>query len=158
MSIKYELYQDNRSKSENFGKWYARAQVSDVVGLEEISQEIQDNTSAKQADVYAVLKELVNVIGRHLRNGDRVVLEGFGSFKVGLKTKPANSAKDFKAATNIVGARVNFLPETHWSATDKTRRKQLLQGLEVKLADDKKLKEAPGGGGGKPEEGEKVTP
>lgn len=30
MSIKYELYQDNRSKSENFGKWYARAQVTRV--------------------------------------------------------------------------------------------------------------------------------
>lgn len=134
MAVKYKLYQEKRSSSINFGKWYARALVTDVVGLDEISQEIQDNTTAKQADVYAVLKELVNVMGRHLKNGDRVVLDGFGSFKVGLKTTAANSPKEFTPSKNIIGARLNFQPETHWTATDKTRRKQFIQGIEVKLA------------------------
>ncbi|AGB28149.1 DNA-binding protein, histone-like, putative [Prevotella dentalis DSM 3688] len=146
MAVKYKLYQEKRASSANFGKWYARALVTDVVRMEEISQEIQDNTTAKQADVYAVLKELVNVMGRHLRNGDRVVLDGFGSFKVGLKTTAAATAKDFTPAKNITGARLNFQPETHWTATDKTRRKQFIQGIEVKLADDKKTGGAAGGG------------
>ena len=56
MAVKYKLYQEKRAASANFGKWYARALVTDVVRMEEISQEIQDNTTAKQADVYAVLK------------------------------------------------------------------------------------------------------
>lgn len=137
MAVKYKLYQEKRETSPNYGKWYARALISDVVGLEEISQEIQDNTTAKQADVYAVLKELVNVMGRHLKNGDKVVLDGFGSFKVGLKTTAAITAKDFTPAKNITGARLNFQPETHWTATDKTRRKQFIQGLEVKLSGEK---------------------
>ena len=76
MAVKYRLFQEQRKTSPNKGKWYARAVINDVVALEEISQEIQDNTTAKQADVYAVLKELVNVMGRHLRNGDKVVLDG----------------------------------------------------------------------------------
>lgn len=118
--------------------------VDNVVHLDEISQAIQDNTTAKQADVYAVLKELVNVMSRHLKNGDRVVLDDFGSFKVGLKTLPADSIKDFTPAKNIVGARINFQPETHWTATDRTRCKQFLQGIEVKSADDKGTK--PGNG------------
>lgn len=118
--------------------------VDNVVHLDEISQAIQDNTTAKQADVYAVLKELVNVMSRHLKNGDRVVLDDFGSFKVGLKPLPADSIKDFTPAKNIVGARINFHPETHWTATDRTRRKQFLQGIEVKSADDKGTK--PGNG------------
>lgn len=133
MAVKYKLYQEKRATSPNKDKWYARAVVTDVVGLEEISKEIQDNTTAKQADVYAVLKELVNVMERHLKNGDRVVLDDFGSFKIGLKTIPADSAKTFTPSKNIVGARLNFQPETHWTAADRTRRKQFLQGIEVKM-------------------------
>ncbi|MDD7530696.1 MAG: HU family DNA-binding protein [Prevotellaceae bacterium] len=144
MAVKYRLFQEQRKTSPNKGKWYARAVINDVVALEEISQEIQDNTTAKQADVYAVLKELVNVMGRHLRNGDKVVLDGFGSFKVGLKTTAAATAKEFSPAKNITGARLNFQPETHWTATDKTRRKQFIQGLEVRMVGEK---DTPDGGG-----------
>ena len=118
--------------------------INDEVHLEQISQEVQDNTSAKQADVWAVLKELVNSMTRHLQNGDRVVLDGFGAFKVGLKTKPAETPSKFSATTNIVGARVNFQPETHWTATDRRHRKQFIHGLEVKLAENGK----PGDSGG----------
>ena len=135
MAVKYKLYQEKRTGSANFGKWYGRAVIDDMVNLESISREIQDNTTAKQADVYAVLTELVNVMERHLKNGDRVVLDGFGSFKVGLKTKPATTAKDFTPAKHIVGARINFQPETHWTATDRTRRKQFLNGIEVRLTE-----------------------
>ena len=78
MSVKFKIYQDTRSQSKTKGKFYARAVVSDVADLESISKEIEENTSAKQADVYAVLRELVNVMARHMRNGDRVVLDGFG--------------------------------------------------------------------------------
>lgn len=144
MAVKYRLFQEQRKTSPNKGKWYARAVINDVVALEEISQEIQDNTTAKQADVYAVLKELVNVMGRHLRNGDKVVLDGFGSFKVGLRTTAAATAKEFSPAKNITGARLNFQPETHWTATEKTRRKQFIQGLEVRMVGEK---DTPDGGG-----------
>lgn len=103
MSVRNKLYQEKCTGNPKKGKWYARAVIND----EEISQEILDNTTAKQADVYAVLKELDNVMGQHLKNGDRVVLNGFGSFKVGLKTTAAETAKDFTPQKNIVGARLN---------------------------------------------------
>lgn len=63
MSVRNKLYQEKCTGNPKKGKWYARAVINDVVGLEEISQEILDNTTAKQADVYAVLKELDNVMG-----------------------------------------------------------------------------------------------
>lgn len=148
MAVKYKLYQENRRNSLNNGKWYARAVVDGTVNMDDISQEIQDNTTAKQADVYAVLHELVNVMRNHLKNGERVILDDFGSFKVGLKTIAADTKEDFKPGTHIVGARINFQPETHWTAIDRTRRKQFLQGLEVKPAELKKKKkdeQQPGG-------------
>lgn len=138
MSVKYKLYQESRKNAKNKGKWYARAVVSDVADLESISKEIEENTTAKQADVYAVLRELVNVMARHMRNGDRVVLDGFGSFKVGLKTKPADSAEKFNVAKNIVGTRINFQPETHWKAGDIGRTRAFLTGIDFKPYEPKK--------------------
>ena len=141
MSVRNKLYQEKCTGNPKKGKWYARAVINDVVGLEEISQEILDNTTAKQADVYGVLKELDNVMGQHLKNGDRVVLNGFGSFKVGLKTTAAETAKDFTPQKNIVSARLNFQPKTHRTATDRTRRKQFIQGIEVRQVAESKTKD-----------------
>ena len=136
MSVKYKLYQDKNSKSKFKGQFYARAVMLDVVDLSALSKEIEENTTAKQADVYAVLKELVNVMRRHLQNSNRVVLDGFGSFKVGIKTKPALTEKEFSGAKNIVGARINFQPETHWTASDRTHRSDMLLGLKCAPLED----------------------
>lgn len=151
MSVKYKLYQDNRKNSKTRGKFYARAVVSDVANLETISKEIEENTSAKQADVYAVLRELVYVMARHMRNGDRVVLDGFGSFKVGLKTKPAETAEKFNAAVNIVGTRVNFQPETHWKVGAPARTRAFLSGIEVRPYEPKPTGKTTGGTSPKPD-------
>ena len=106
MAIKYRLYQDNRAESKNRGKWYARAIYPKTPkSTKDLAQMIQDNVSVKRADVIAVLDELVN---------------------------PADTAKDFSAAKHVVGSRVNFQPETHWTAADGGRRRRVfLEGLTV---------------------------
>lgn len=76
-----------------------------------ISKEIEQNVSVKESDVYGVLIELVNVIKRELQSGHIVRIDRLGSFRLGIKTKPANSAKEFTALKNVVGYRVNFMPE-----------------------------------------------
>ena len=133
MAIKYKLYQDNRAESKNRGKWYARAIYPKTPkNTKDLAQMIQDNVSVKRADVIAVLDELVNVMKLWLQESYRVSLDGLGSFKIGLKTKPADTAKDFSAAKHVVGSRVNFQPETHWSAADGNRRRKVfLEGLSV---------------------------
>ena len=133
MSVRYKLYQDNRAESKNRGKWYARAVYnSRPKTLKQMAMEIQENVSVKKSDVLAVLDELVNVMKLWLQESYRVSLDGLGSFKIGLKTKPADTAKDFSAAKHVVGSRVNFQPETHWSAADGNRRRKVfLEGLSV---------------------------
>ena len=103
----YTLYQDNREKSLTRGKWYARAKSLGYWDLDKLADHIQDNVSAKKSDVIAVLKELVVVMAEAFDSGYGVSLDGFGKFKIGLRTKPANSAKEFTVAKNIVGSRIN---------------------------------------------------
>ena len=132
MSVRYKLYQDNRAESPTRGKWYARAVYNQKPKtLNQLALKIQENVSMKKADVKAVLDEMVGVLKEWLQDSNRVKIEGFGSFKIGLKTKPADTAKDFSASKHVVGARVNFLPEIEVDPTTGARIKSLLMGLEV---------------------------
>ena len=132
MSVRYKLYQDNRAESTTRGKWYARAVYNQKPKtLNQLALKIQENVSMKKADVKAVLDEMVGVLKEWLQDSNRVKIEGLGSFKIGLKTKPADTAKDFSASKHVVGARVNFLPEIEVDPTTGARIKSLLMGLEV---------------------------
>ena len=132
MSVRYKLYQDNRAESTTRGKWYARAVYNQKPKtLNQLALKIQENVSVKKADVKAVLDEMVGVLKEWLQDSNRVKIEGLGSFKIGLKTKPADTAKDFSASKHVVGARVNFLPEIEVDPTTGARIKSLLMGLEV---------------------------
>jgi len=128
--IRYKLYQDNRKNSTHKGEWYARAVVMGVTNLETLANRIQRNCTAKKSDVMAVLTELVEVMQDELQEGNRVKLDGFGSFKLGIKTSPATTAKDFSASKNVKGVHVLFQPESKKSA-DGTRVKTFLTGAKV---------------------------
>lgn len=132
MAVMYKLYQEMKEASKFKGKWYARAVMTDVVDTDMLADRIQRNCSMKRSDVRAVLTELVEVMSDELQASHRVRLDGFGSFKIGLATKPADTAKDFSAAANIVGMRVNFMPETHISRANRTRSKMFITGATVK--------------------------
>ena len=110
MAVFYKLIQDNRVNSTHRGLWYGRAKMLDVIGLDEIAQRIQDNTTAKKADAMAVLTEMVEVVKDFLQKSYSVRIDGLGTFKMGLRTSPAPSAKEFSAAQNVKGMRVNFQP------------------------------------------------
>lgn len=142
MAVMYEVVEDMRKNSKTKGQFCGRAVITDTVDLDQISREIESNVSVKQSDVYGVLIELVNVMTRHLQNGHRVKLDRFGSFKVGLKTKYAAKREDFTASKNIVGSRLNFQPEVHWSAADGGKHvRAFLSGLAVRPYERKKASE-----------------
>ena len=101
MAVFYTLYQNNREGFATKGKWYARVRVNKVKTMKDIAREIQDIASVRKSDVMAVLTELPDVMNKMLQEGHRVKLDGFGSFKVGIKTKPSDTVKDFSVTKNI---------------------------------------------------------
>ena len=134
MSVKYVLKKVNNPKSPIDGKWYGRAKMTGVVTLKDIADRIQRNCTAKMSDVMAVLTELIETMQDELQNSHRVKLDGFGSFRIGLKTKASDTAKAFKVSTNVKGLHIIFQPEVHKSA-DGTRTKTFLTGTTIKEYD-----------------------
>ena len=129
MAVYYRLYQSKREGA-NKDKWFARAVTTGVVSTNELAEVIQRNCTVKRSDVLAVLSELVEVMSDQLQNSKRVKLDNFGSFKLGISTKCADTAADFTARKNVSGAHILFMPETKVDGTG-TRQKAFLNGVSV---------------------------
>ena len=127
--MRFKKYQNVVKNSKMFGKWYARAVVSETVTTDQLADEIQRNASVKKSDVKAVLCELSEVMNQKLIQGGRVVLDGIGAFKVTINTVGAETAKDF-TANNIKSVRILFQPETR--IVDNHRIKSMLNGIRLK--------------------------
>lgn len=132
MPIMYELYQEKRRTSPNKDKWYARAKTLGTKDLKDIAEIIQRNASVKRSDVMAVLTELSEVMGDMLRDGYRVKIDGFGAFKIGIRTSPAETEKTFDAGKNIVANRILFQPETEKAGPNGGRARVMAQKVEYK--------------------------
>lgn len=139
MAIRYRKQQLKLIGAQSYGKWFGKAVSMGEVNTKQLAEEISHSTTVTRSDIMAVLIELFEAMKRHLQASHTVTLDEIGSFKVGIKCKPADTAKDFSAA-NIYGYRVLFKPDTKFVAngmlTEKGNRKgtfvkSLLEGVKV---------------------------
>ncbi len=83
----------------------------------------------KKSDVKAVLDELVEVMTDKLQESYSVKLDGLGIFKIGIRSTGADSVGEFSVNSNIVGARVNFMPAFKVNMATGKRTQALLEGV-----------------------------
>ena len=115
MSVLYRLSQNNNKKNTKaYGKWYAHAVTTNKIGLNDVALRIQQNCSMKKSDVKAVL-------------------DGLGTFRMGLSSTGTVTVREFNASKNVVGVHVCFQPEQKRGA-DKKMIKALVAGVTVKEA------------------------
>ncbi|MDD2601979.1 MAG: HU family DNA-binding protein [Prevotella sp.] len=139
MSIRYRKVQDSRTSSKNFGQWYGRAIIMDEVSTKQLAEEISHSTTVTYTDVLAVLSEISASIKSHLQNSEKVVLDGLGSFRVGISTKPAATSAEFDSS-KISGFHIIYAPERKFAVTGINTEgkrtgyyvKQLLDGITAK--------------------------
>lgn len=116
MSIRYRKVQNKITDSASFGKWFAKAVSISTVDTEALAEEISHSTTVTRADIMAVIIELVVAMQRHLLSSEKVVIDGLGSFRTGIKSRAADKPEDVNA-TKIRGYRVIFSPEVAYTAT-----------------------------------------
>lgn len=115
MSIRYKKQQNKITGSKTFGKWYGRAVSMGRITMKNLAEEISHSTTVTKADIMAVLAELSHVMKTHLQDSKVVVLDGIGSFKVGLRSAPADKEADFNA-NHITSFHINYKPESMFVA------------------------------------------
>ena len=130
MSVFYRLHQDQSTGTKRSGKWYARAVPTAVINTRQLAEIVQRNCTVKRSDVVAVIEEMVEVMKDQMQDSKRVKLEGFGSFKIGIQSKGAQTAAKISVAEHVKGLRVVFMPERTKDSSGN-RSKQFLQGARV---------------------------
>ena len=146
MSIRFKKQQIKMKNSKSFGKWYGRAVSMGHITMKNLTEEISHSTTVTQADIMAVLSELSHVMKAHLQDSKTVVLDGIGSFQVGINSTLADKEAGF-TANNIKRYHILYKPEVKFVAngniTGKGHRsgtyvKTLLNGITAEVLDKSK--------------------
>lgn len=100
-------------------KYYAKAQASGTVTMDEMAEEIAYATSLTDGDVLNVTRALIRQLNKNLAAGKIVKMENFGSFQLQLQSEGTETEKEFTSA-NILGARIQFRPGNTIKAATRT--------------------------------------
>ena len=110
--MKYRIKKETKPKLPTFGKYKAVAVHNQICDTDKITEEVAREMGCHAGDVYGIMLSLSTVINRHLRNGDKVKLEGWGTMKLEIESEKVDNLKDFRANKHIRGVRLHFLPES----------------------------------------------
>lgn len=125
---KVRKVKNNRKNSPTRGMIYGRAVVNRVVHTSAIAKKITERCTVTEPDILAVINALMTEISANISEGNKVVLDNFGSFKLGIRTSPAVSAKKFTQA-NIKAMYIIYSP---YSVMDQGKRvKPMLSGIKM---------------------------
>ncbi len=110
LRIQYFKVQNNNRKSDQYGKWYGRTHMLGTVGINELTQQIQNRCTVRESDIYAVLSELSDAMAGYLATGYQVRIPGLGIFHTTITTTPADSKEEF-TDDNIKKLNIKFRAE-----------------------------------------------
>ena len=112
--MKYKLQKETKPKLSTFGKYKAVAVHQQTVGTMDIAKECVDEKIPILDEVVykTALSQIAKVVKRHLRNGDKVCLDGIGLLKLEIESDKVDNPSDFNPKKHIRGARVHFIPES----------------------------------------------
>ncbi|TWV12336.1 DNA-binding protein [Bacteroidaceae bacterium HV4-6-C5C] len=112
MSIRFEWYENPDSDKRGEKRYHARPVLNGRVETDELAHAIQDRCSLTEIDANAVLDAVSRVVGEHLRDGQRVHLNGLGYFQISLTCDGEDILEDTKRRNTKVHIKgVNFVPD-----------------------------------------------
>lgn len=127
--------------------FYAKAQVSGEVTMDEMAEQIAYATSLTDGDVLNALRALIKQVNLNLAAGKIVRLENFGSFQLQLCSTGAETEKKFTSA-NITAANIQFRPGKPIKAATRASDGGLTFKRVARKGDDPLPDDNPGGGTG----------
>ena len=149
--IIYEVYQNQNSYSQAFGKWYGRVKNLESLNTRKLATHISEHGSIYTPDVvYGVLEKFRSCLIEMLLNSKKVKIEGLGTFYTTLECEKGGAvSKDkFNVNSHIKGLHIRFLPEQEQENNISSR--QFLKQAEFINVDSllKKEDESASGGSG----------
>lgn len=109
MSVKLRKLQRKNPLNPTLSKWYLTQESTGIVSMNEIAREIEGRSALSLGDVQSVLSNLMEVMPLFLKLGQSVKLDGFGSFRVSVKSDGTETQEELNAH-HVSGVKLVFLP------------------------------------------------
>ncbi len=108
--MKYKIKKETKPTLPTFGKYKAVAVHDKTVTSKQIFKETAARSQLQEININAVMLSVIDVINQHLRDGDRVYLNGWGTMKLEIESEKVENPKDFRAQKHIRAVRLRFIP------------------------------------------------
>ena len=128
MALKIRLKQYKNASKSSFGKYYAETVLLGEVHTADIARQVSENTTFRPGEVKMT---------REMQDGNAVVIDGLGRFRLMVESEGVEEAKDFNIGRHIRRIVCKFLPAAHRIGDDREvkstgRREQLFsEGADV---------------------------
>ena len=127
-------------------KFYANPVNVGRKTLDDIARDISGRSSLTRGDISNVLYNFIDCLPHYLRDGFSIQLGEFGSMRVTLSSKGAETEKAFK--TETIKPRVTFTPGVELKTALRDNSYETVRKTEEAGKDKKEDKKKNGGGSG----------
>ena len=86
MAVLYKTVQSILANKAGVKVFYPRVVLKGHVSTDQIAREISEYSSLSKGDTKNVIDNLVRVLTTHLQSSESVTLDGFGTFRMAMKT------------------------------------------------------------------------
>ena len=129
--LKYRKYKASSNNELTDGKVYARAVVSQTIGLDGLATHMsKHDTVYSKGVILGLLTDMVDCIQELTLEGIAVKIPNLAIFSVGIKSTGAESAEQFSAQENITGYKLRA------RATGSYSKAALKRVVTIKELDD----------------------
>ena len=90
-------------------KWYASANATGEVDLDQLSELIEMISTVSSIDIYGVLKGFIKVVPRELADGNIVRLGDLGYLRISVSSEGYDSEEEVRASS-VTNTRIIFTP------------------------------------------------
>ena len=102
-------YKNNNSKNSAFGKTYGRLVYQDTINTSDLCRHMMKHGTIFTSDVVkGVVEKFIQCFEELLLEGNKIKLDGLGTFYLSINTEGVANEKDF-TANNVKAIRVKFI-------------------------------------------------
>lgn len=153
MPLIYKGLQSSIATKEGKKLFYPYVVLTGNVNTNKIAEEIAELSSLSPGDAKNVLDNLVTVMTRHLQSSESVTLDGFGTFRLTMKSTGKGVETKDKVSATQANLMVRFLPASTRNLDKTVATRSLVTGVKCVRFDlqteaNPENPSVPGGDGG----------
>ena len=130
MALHYDFYLSPNSRGSNRKRFHARPVSNSIVRFEKLLAEASKKSVYTEEELKTALATLMEVVEKHLAEGDHIQIPGLGGFQVSLKC-PETRTPEATRSGSVTIKSVSYTPERQLVKTLRTK-------AEIKKARHKK--------------------